>query len=249
MGNKTHPIGFRLGIIRDWQAKWFAEREYAAFLREDLIIRRVIAKAYPEAGIASVDIDRQGQANEIYVTIHTARPGIVIGRGGQRREELRRSLEKATDRKIRLNIQEVRQPELEASLVAKSIAEQISRRVAFRRAMKGTILRTMQAGAKGIKVEVAGRLNGAEIARSARMRQGQVPLHKIRADIDYSCKEAITQMGRIGVKVWVYRGDILPEVKTPPYTTQMGEEATSETGVTEGKSDVAAKASEIPQTA
>ncbi|MDP2744291.1 MAG: 30S ribosomal protein S3 [Dehalococcoidia bacterium] len=246
MGNKTNPVGFRLGIIREWQAKWFAEREFATFLGEDLTVRRVIERTFPEAGIARVEISRQ--ANDISVTIHTARPGIVIGRGGQRREELRQSLEKATGRKIRLNIQEIRQPELEAALVAKSIAEQLGRRIAFRRAMKGTMLRTMQAGAKGIKVECSGRLGGAEIARTEHMRQGQVPLHKIRADIDYGFTEAVTMMGRIGVKAWVYRGDILPAVKTVPLEAKT-EQAGPETGVAEGKSDVTAKTSQVPQTA
>jgi small subunit ribosomal protein S3 len=244
MGNKVHPIGLRLGIIRDWQAKWFADREYAAFLREDLIIRNVIKKAYPEAGIARVEISRQ--ANEISVSISTARPGIIIGRGGQRREELRNSLEKATGKRIRLDVQEVRQPELEASLVAKNVADSIGRRVAFRRAMKGALQRTMQAGAKGIKVECAGRLGGKEIARSENMRQGQVPLHKIRADIDYGFNEAVTMMGRIGVKVWIYRGDILPEVVMPTYEAMVEEGTDLETGV-EGKTHVTAQESEVSQ--
>lgn len=241
MGNKTSPIGLRLGVIRDWQARWFAGKEYASYLKEDLIIRKQIEKGYPDAGIARVEISRQ--ANEITVTIHTSRPGMIIGRGGQRREEMKRALEKATGKKLRLNIQEIRQPELEAPLVAKNIADQLSRRVTFRRAMKGAMLRSMQAGAKGVKVECAGRLGGAEIARTARMRQGQVPLHKLRADIDYGFAEAVTVMGRIGVKAWVYRGDILPEIRIPVAEAKPAEAAPTAAPVTEGTQNAATQAS------
>jgi len=211
LGHKVHPIGFRLGIIQDWQAKWYADAHYAESLQEDLKLRQAIESAYAEASISLVQIDRQ--AKEVTVTIHTARPGIVIGRGGQRVDELRLRLEKLIGKRIRLNIQEIRQAELDANLVAKTIAEQIQRRVAYRRTMKQAIFRTIQAGAKGIRVSCSGRLGDAEIARRQTMHQGQVPLHTIRADIDYGFTEARTTLGRIGVKVWIYKGEILPEPK------------------------------------
>ncbi|MFC1968178.1 30S ribosomal protein S3 [Chloroflexota bacterium] len=211
MGQKVHPVGFRLGFIRDWQAKWYADKHYAKFLHEDLMLRGTILSKYSEAGISSVEIDRQ--ANEVSVTIRTARPGIVIGRGGQRVNEMRALLERLSGKRIRLNIEEIRQPELDACLVAKSVAEQIQRRVAYRRAMKQAVSRTIQGGAKGIKITCAGRLAGAEIARSLTMREGRIPLHTLRADIDYGVTEAHTALGRIGVKAWIYKGDILPEPK------------------------------------
>jgi small subunit ribosomal protein S3 len=211
MGHKVHPTGFRLGVIRDWDAKWYADKHYADFLMEDVRLRKAIQDRYPEAGVARVEIERQ--ANRIQLTIHTARPGIVIGRGGQRVDETRGLLEKLIGKKVQLNIQEVQQPELDAHLVARSVAEQMERRVAFRRAMKQVMLRTMQAGAKGMRVTCGGRLGGAEIARRLTMHEGQVPLHTLRADIDYGFIEAKTTMGRIGVKVWIYKGDILPELK------------------------------------
>ncbi len=211
MGHKVHPLGFRLGVIRDWQAKWYADTHYAEFLQEDLKLRQAIRSKYADAAISLVEIDRQ--AKEITVTIHTARPGIVIGRGGQRVDELSSHLEKLIGKRVRLNIQEIRQPELDANLVARTIAEQIQRRIAYRRAMKQAIFRTIQAGAKGIRVSCAGRLGDAEIARRQTMHQGQVPLHTIRADIDYGFTEARTTLGRIGVKVWIFKGEILPEPK------------------------------------
>ena len=209
MGHKVHPTGFRLGVIRDWQAKWYADKHYADFLQEDLKLRDAIRKRYADASISLVEIERQ--ANQIAVSIYTARPGIVIGRGGQRVDETRRSLEKLIGKRVQLNIQEIQQPELDAYLVAGTIAEQIQRRVAYRRAMKQVLLRTMQAGAKGMKVSCAGRLGGAEIARRLSMHEGQVPLHTLRADIDYGFTEAHTTMGRIGIKVWIYKGEVLPE--------------------------------------
>ena len=209
MGHKVHPLGFRLGVIRDWQARWYAEKNYAGFLHEDLKLRQAIQSRGAEAGISEVEIDRQ--ANKVAVTIHTARPGVVIGRGGQRVDELRLHLESLIGKRIQLNILEVQQPELDAYLVARAVAEQIEHRVAFRRAMKQTIFRTMQAGAKGIRLSCAGRLGGAEIARREIMHQGRVPLHTLRADIDYGFAEAHTTVGRIGVKAWIYRGDILPK--------------------------------------
>ena len=211
MGHKVHPTGFRIGVIRDWQAKWYADKHYAEFLQEDLKLREGIQKRYAEAAVSQVEIERQ--ANKVSITIYTARPGIVIGRGGQRVDETRAYLEDLIGKKVQLNIQEIQRPELDAYLVAKQVAEQIERRIAFRRAMKQTLLRTMQAGAKGMKVSCAGRLGGAEIARRLTMHEGQVPLHTLRADIDYGFIEAKTTMGRIGVKVWIYKGDILPEAK------------------------------------
>ena len=211
MGHKTHPIGFRLGIVKSWQARWFEGRgiNYQRTLFEDLRIRNAILQRYSGAGISQVEIERSAQ--EVGVQIWTARPGIVIGRQGQRIEELRQSLEALTERKIRVWVQEIERPEIEATLVARNIAEQLERRVAFRRAIQQTASRTMQAGAQGIKVIISGRLGGAEIARSEKAMMGRVPLHTLRADIDYSSAEAHTQMGRIGVKVWIYKGEILPE--------------------------------------
>jgi small subunit ribosomal protein S3 len=209
LGHKVHPLGFRLGVIRDWQSRWYADKSYIDFLQEDLKLRKAIQSRYAEAGISLVEIDRQ--ANKVTVTIHTARPGVVIGRGGQRVDEMRAHLESLLGKRIQLNILEVQQPELDAYLVARSIAEQIEHRVAFRRAMKQAVFRTLQAGAKGIRISCAGRLGGAEIARREIIHQGQVPLHTLRADIDYGFTEAHTTLGRIGVKVWIYRGDILPE--------------------------------------
>ena len=211
MGHKVHPTGFRIGVILDWSAKWYADAHYAESLHEDLKLRQAIETKYADAAISLVQIERQ--AKEVSVTVHTARPGIVIGRGGQRVDELRLHLEQLIGKRVRLNIQEIRQPELDANLVAKTIAEQIQRRVAYRRAMKQSIFRTIQAGAKGIRVSCSGRLGDAEIARRQTMHQGQVPLHTLRADIDYGFTEARTTLGRIGVKVWIYKGEILPEPK------------------------------------
>jgi small subunit ribosomal protein S3 len=224
LGHKVHPLGFRIGVIRDWQSRWYAERGYAEFLHEDLKLRRAIEAIGPEAAIADVEIERQ--ANKVSVTIHTARPGVVIGRGGQRVDELRVQLEGLIGKRIQLNILEVQQPELDAYLVARAIADQIEHRVAFRRAMKQAMFRTTQAGAKGIRISCSGRLGGTEIARREIMHQGQVPLHTLRADIDYGFTEAHTTLGRIGVKVWIYRGDILPEVSK--LETEETEEAPAE---------------------
>ena len=209
MGRKVHPLGFRLGGIRDWQAKWYAEKNYAEFLHEDLKLREAIQSEYARAAISQIQIDRQ--ANKVSVTIYTARPGVVIGRGGQRVDKMRLHLESLLDKKIQLNIQEIQQPELDAYLIARTIADQIESRISYRRAMKQAISRTIMAGAKGIRISCAGRLGGAEIARRQTMHEGQVPLHTLRADIDYGFAEARTTLGRIGVKVWTYKGDILPE--------------------------------------
>ena len=216
MGQKTHPIGFRLGIVKDWQARWFAGKQeaYRNLVLEDLQVRGRIAESYPDAGISRVEIERSN--NDVTVTIHTARPGIVIGRGGQRVEELRKDLERIIRRRARLNVQEIRQPELDAYLVARNVADQLERRIAFRRAIRQTLGRTMQAGAEGIKIICSGRLGGADIARSEKAMEGRVPLHTLRADIDYGLAEAATDFGRIGVKVWIYKGDILPETAPEP---------------------------------
>ena len=236
MGQKTHPIGFRLGIVRDWDSRWFASKpeDYRNLVTEDMGIRNLILKRYPDAGISKVEIERS--SSDVVITVHTARPGIVIGRGGQRVEELRKDLEALTERRARLNVQEIRQPELDAFLVARNIADQLERRIAFRRAIRQSVTRTMQAGAQGIKVLISGRLGGAEIARREKAMQGRVPLHTLRANIDYSIVEAATEFGRIGVKVWIYKGDILPvrEIEEEPIedmppieiTVSAGEEAT-----------------------
>jgi small subunit ribosomal protein S3 len=220
LGHKVHPYAFRLGVIRDWQSKWFATKKthYTDLLHEDLKLREAVANRTSEGGVARVDIERHD--NDIAVTLFSARPGIVIGRGGQHAEELRSALEKITGRKTRLSIREVEQPETVAVLIARNIAEQLERRVAYRRAMKQAVFRSTQAGAKGIKITCAGRLGGAEIARRESTRQGRLPLQTIRADIDYGTAEAKTMMGRVGVKVWVYKGDILPEVRKESVTTE-----------------------------
>ena len=209
MGQKVHPTGFRIGIINDWRSRWYADKSYAEFVQEDLRIRNLIQSRNSEAGISKLDIERW--AKEVVVTAHTARPGLVIGRGGQRVDELRRLLENMCGRKIRLNIVEVREPELDGYLVAKNVANQIEQQIAYRRAMRRAISRTMQAGAKGVKIMCSGRLGGAEIARRITFHEGRVPLHTLRADIDYGFCEARTLLGRIGIKVWIYRGDVFPE--------------------------------------
>jgi len=239
LGRKVHPIGFRIGVIQDWQARWYADTHYAESLQEDLKLRQAIQSRYAEAAVSLVEIERQ--AKEVSVTIHTARPGIVIGRGGQRVDELSTHLEKLIGKKVRLNIQEIRQPELDANLVAKTIAEQIQRRIAYRRAMKQAIFRTIQAGAKGIRVICSGRLGDAEIARRQTMHDGQVPLHTLRADIDYGFTEARTTLGRIGVKVWIYKGEILPELKELE-----AEEVPAELAVSKGAEEVELPAAAEP---
>jgi small subunit ribosomal protein S3 len=208
MGHKVHPVGFRLGINKTWDSKWYSDRHYVTFLQEDLRVRKAIRSMYPEAGVSLVEIDRQ--ANNVSLTIHTARPGILIGRGGQRVDEMRKSLEKLISKRVQLNIREVQQPEFDAYLVARSIAESMERRVSYRRALKQALQRSIMAGAKGMRIRAAGRLDGAEIARTVTMHEGRVPLHTIRADIDYGFTEAKTVMGRIGIKVWIYKGEILP---------------------------------------
>ncbi|MBI3978762.1 MAG: 30S ribosomal protein S3 [Chloroflexi bacterium] len=214
MGQKVHPIGFRLGVIRSWQSRWYADKGYTDLLQEDLRIRRHIFKKLREAGIPRIEIERA--ANQVSVIVHTAKPGIVIGKGGARVDELKNELEKLTGKKVRLTIQEIRQPELEATLVARNIAEQLEKRVAYKRAIKQAVARAMQRGAKGVKVIVAGRLAGSEMSRRETEKAGQVPLQTLRADIDFGQAEAHTTFGRIGVKTWIYKGEILPERKERP---------------------------------
>jgi small subunit ribosomal protein S3 len=213
MGHKVHPIGFRLGILYPWQSKWYADRNYTELLHEDLSMRKLILQKLSDAAVSRVELERN--ANQVIVTIHTAKPGIVIGRGGQKVDELRTELEKRSGRRVRVNIIEIRQPELDAYLVARSVADQLERRVAFRRAMKQAVTRTMQRGARGVKVQVAGRLGGAEMSRRETEKDGRVPLHTLRADVDFGQAEAKTTFGRIGVKAWIYRGDVLPERRLP----------------------------------
>src|ERR671933_753956 len=209
MGRKVHPIGFRLGYIKDWQSKWFADRTYTDQLHEDFMLRRAITKELANAGVARVDIERA--ANRVEVTVYTAKPGIVIGKRGQKVDELKGDLERRTGKKVKLNIQEIHQPELEAQLVAESIAEQINKRVSYKRAMKQAVQRAMRLGAQGVMIKCSGRLAGAEMARTVSEMQGRVPRHTLRADIDYAVFHAHTTYGRIGVKVWIYRGEVFPE--------------------------------------
>lgn len=211
MGQKVNPIGLRIGIIRDWESKWYADKNYADLLQEDIKIREFLKKRLYDSAVSHIEIERA--VNRVNVTIHTAKPGMVIGKGGSEVESLRQSLSKLTDKKVHINIAEIKTPELNAQLVAENIAQQLERRVSFRRAMKQAIQRTMRAGAKGIKTLVGGRLGGAEIARKEGYSEGTVPLHTLRANIDYGTAEAATTYGRLGVKVWIYHGEVLPVAK------------------------------------
>jgi small subunit ribosomal protein S3 len=213
VGQKVNPVGFRIGIIRDWESKWYAsDKDFGTLLMEDVKIREFLKKKLKEAAVSKIEIERA--ANRVNVTIHTAKPGIVIGKGGAEVEVLRGQLAKISNgKKVHINISEIKNPELDAILVAESIAQQLERRVSFRRAMKQAMQRTQRAGAKGIKTAVSGRLGGAEIARQEGYSEGTVPLHTLRADIDYGTAEAHTTYGRIGVKVWIYRGEVLPAKK------------------------------------
>ncbi len=211
MGQKVHPKGLRVGIIRDWESNWYADKNYTELLHEDIRIRKYIKNKLYQAGISGVGIERA--ANRIKISIRTAKPGIVIGRGGAEVENLRKTLEKMTSKKVNVNILEIKKPELDAQLVAEGIAAQLVKRIAFRRAMKQAVSRTMRLGAEGIKISCAGRLAGAEIARTEWYSEGKVPLHTLRADVDYGFAEANTTYGKIGVKVWIYKGEILPEAK------------------------------------
>jgi small subunit ribosomal protein S3 len=209
LGRKVHPIGFRLGYIKDWHSKWFAEQGYTDQLHEDLGLRELISKELQNAGISQIDIERS--SNKVEVTVYTAKPGIVIGKRGANVDQLKTALEKRTGKKVKLNIQEIHQPELDARLVAESIAEQITKRVSYKRAMKQATQRAMRLGAQGVKIRCAGRLGGAEMARVVHESDGRVPRHTLRADIDYAQVHAHTTYGRIGVKVWIYKGEVFPD--------------------------------------
>ncbi len=218
MGQKVHPTGIRLGIVKDWTSKWYADsKTFPGYLRDDHVIRNFIKKKLKDASVSRIGIERP--ANKVNITIHTARPGIVIGKKGEDIEKLRLELSKMIGmliQDVRININEVRKPELDAQLVAEGIAQQLERRVMFRRAMKRAVTNTMRVGAQGIKVKVGGRLNGAEIARSEWYREGRVPLHTLRADIDYGTAEAHTTYGVIGVKVWIFKGEVFDKPEVVP---------------------------------
>jgi small subunit ribosomal protein S3 len=209
MGQKIHPEGFRVGYIHDWKSTWFNERQFADYLLEDIRIRDHIERKLSHAGLSDINIVKQ--RGEVTVDIHTARPGIVIGKSGAEVDALRRDLHKLTSKPVKVNIREIKRPELDAKLVAQSIAEQLQNRVAFRRAMKRALTSAMRSGAKGVKVQVSGRLGGAEMARTEGYSDGRVPLHTLRADIDYGFVEARTTTGRIGVKCWINKGEVMPE--------------------------------------
>ena len=208
MGQKVHPNGLRVGIIRDWESKWYAEKDYATLLHEDLKIREYIDKRLVEASVSKVEIERA--AKRVNITIHTAKPGMVIGKGGTEVETLRKQLNDITGKRVHINIIEIKRADLDAKLVAESIARQLEGRVSFRRVQKQAIQRSIRSGALGIKTQVSGRLGGADIARAEHYSEGTVPLHTLRADIDYAHAEADTTFGKLGVKVWIYRGEVLP---------------------------------------
>jgi small subunit ribosomal protein S3 len=214
MGQKVHPVGLRLGITRTWDSRWFENKQYVEWLQEDLKIRRELDGMSRSAAIARVEIERR--ANQIRVIINTAKPGIIIGKRGAGIEDLKKRLEKIASKQVSVNVVEIKHPELDAKLVANNIVDQLEKRIAFRRAMRQAIQRTMKAGAKGVKVQCGGRLGGAEIARVERNFEGKVPLHTLRANIDYAHTEAYTTFGRIGVKVWIYLGEVLPDGKQQP---------------------------------
>ena len=226
MGQKVHPHGIRLGIVKTWDAKWYADRDFAKNLHEDIKIRRELKKQLFQSSVSRIETERS--KNRLKLTIHTAKPGMVIGRGGAGIEDIKNRLKKITDKRLDINIAEIRQPDLDATLVAENIAAQLERRIAFRRAMKQSVGRTMRLGAKGIKIMCSGRLGGAEIARSESYREGSIPLHTLRADIDYGFAEANTTYGRIGIKVWIFKGEILPEKKEHVANVQPVEEGGDE---------------------
>ncbi|MFZ7947114.1 MULTISPECIES: 30S ribosomal protein S3 [Bacillaceae] len=211
MGQKVNPVGLRIGIIRDWESKWYAGKDFADLLHEDLKIREYITKRLKDASVSKVEIERA--ANRVNVTVHTAKPGMVIGKGGTEVEALRKALNQLTGKRVHINILEIKRADVDAKLVAENIARQLENRVSFRRAQKQAIQRAMRAGAKGIKTQVSGRLGGADIARAEHYSEGTVPLHTLRADIDYATAEADTTYGKLGVKVWIYKGEVLPTKK------------------------------------
>jgi small subunit ribosomal protein S3 len=218
MGRKVHPYGYRLGVTRTWTAKWYADRDYTNLVKEDLAIRRLIDTRLANASVSSVEIERLFN-NQVTVTVHTAKPGVVIGKGGANVEMLRREIGKLTSAKPVLQIREIRQPELDAYLVAVNVAQQLARRIAYKKAIKQAIQRSMKAGAKGVKVALSGRLGGSEMGRRDWDREGRIPLATLRADISYGQVHAHTTYGRIGVKVWIYRGDVANEPTAAPMPT------------------------------
>ncbi len=223
MGHKVHPYGFRLGVTRTWTAKWYHDKEYTDLLKEDISIRQLVDKRLSNASVSGLEIERN--FGQVTVTVHTAKPGIVIGKGGQNVEILRQQIGALTKRKVKLEIKEIRQPELDAYLVATNISQQLSRRIAFKKAMKQSIQRSMKAGAKGVKIMVSGRLGGAEMSRREWDREGRIPLGTLRADISYGQVHAHTTYGRIGVKVWIYRGDVQPTRQPAPVPAAAGQGA------------------------
>jgi small subunit ribosomal protein S3 len=223
MGHKVHPYGFRLGVTRTWTAKWYHDKEYTDLLKEDLSIRQLVDKRLANASVSGLEIERN--FGQVTVTVHTAKPGIVIGKGGQNVEILRQQIGALTKRKVKLEIKEIRQPELDAYLVATNISQQLARRIAFKKAMKQSIQRSMKAGAKGVKIMVSGRLGGAEMSRREWDREGRIPLGTLRADISYGQVHAHTTYGRIGVKVWIYRGDVQPTRTPAPVPASAGQGA------------------------
>lgn len=221
MGQKVNPHGIRLGIVKNWDAKWYADKDFADNLHEDIKIRDYLKKSLMQAGVSRIETERS--KNRLKITIHTAKPGMVIGRGGAGIEQIRTGLKGYTTKRVDINISEVKRPDMDATLVAENIAQQLERRIAFRRAMKQAVGRTMRLGAKGIKIACAGRLGGAEIARKEAYREGSIPLHTLRADIDYGTAEAHTTYGRIGIKVWIFKGEVLPEKKQQKAATEGSE--------------------------
>ncbi len=240
MGQKVHPIGFRLGVYRNWDARWYADKDYTALLHEDIAIRRLIGGRLRNAGVARIETERRG--NELTVTIQTAKPGIVIGKQGASVDALRDELEKITAKKVRVTIHEIKTPELDAKLVAENVASQLEKRIAFRRALKQTLLRSMRAGAKGVKIQVSGRLGGAEMSRREWDRGGRVPLHTLRANIDYGQSEARTTFGRIGVQAWIYKGDFVTATGEPISGTAVREADDESTDSLERAAPAAAEA-------
>jgi small subunit ribosomal protein S3 len=211
MGQKVNPVGLRVGIIKDWESKWYAEKDYADLLHEDIKIREYISTRLKDSAVSKVEIERA--ANRVNITVHTAKPGMVIGKGGSEVEALRKALNNLTGKRVHINIIEIKRADLDAKLVAENIARQLENRVSFRRAQKQVLQRAMRAGALGIKTQVSGRLGGADIARAESYSEGTVPLHTLRADIDYATAEADTTYGKLGVKVWIYKGEVLPTKK------------------------------------
>ena len=222
MGQKVNPKGFRIGVIRDWDSRWYANnKDFKNYLYEDYQVRKYVKEKLYSSGVSKVDIERTG--GRVKINVFTAKPGIVIGRGGQEVEVLRQELEKMSGKKVSVNITEIKRPEVDAQLVAESVAASLEKRIAFRRAMKQTVGRTMRMGAGGIKIMCAGRLAGAEIARTEWYAEGKVPLHTLRADIDYGFAEANTAYGKIGIKVWIYKGEVLPKKAAKPQITAVEE--------------------------